>query len=83
MDRPSILDGVYDACAELLKSDRSTLTEDTSFADDLEADSLDLAEVVMALEDKWNIEIPEEDLENVRTLGQAADLVGRHLDAAA
>lgn len=83
MDRPSILDGVYDACAELLKADRATLAEETTFAGDLEADSLDLAEVVMALEDRWNIEIPEEDLEEVRTLGEAADVVARHLDAAA
>jgi len=83
MDRPSILDSVYDACTELLSADRSTLTENTTFGEDLDADSLDLVEVVMTLEDRWNLSIPEEDLNDVKTLGQAADVVARHLEAAA
>lgn len=83
MNRTQILDAVYDACVEILKVDRSTLTETTSFADDLEADSLALVEVVMELEEAFDLRIPEGDLEGVSTLGAAADIVARHIEAAA
>ncbi|MCU1358153.1 MAG: acyl carrier protein [Acidimicrobiales bacterium] len=83
MDRSEILTAVYDACVELLHADPSDLQESTHFADDLDADSLDLAEVVMALEDRFAVEIPEDDLEPVRTIGQAADVVARRLGVAA
>ena len=79
MDRTEILDAVYDACAELLQADRSTLTEATSFGEDLEADSLDLAEVAMTLEDRFDLKIPEDDLDGVKTIGQAADVVAARL----
>ncbi|MCU1352347.1 MAG: acpP [Acidimicrobiales bacterium] len=75
MDRNEILEATYDACVELLKADRATLSEATSFADDLEADSLDLVEVVMTLEDRFDIKIPEDDLDGVETIGEAADAV--------
>ena len=56
-----------------------TLSEDTRFGDDLDADSLDLVEVVMSLEDRFGIAIPEDDLEDVETIGQAVDLVQTRL----
>ena len=55
--------------AEQLSADESTLTEETSFKDDLGADSLDLFQLVMAMEDEFKVEIPSEDLENLATVG--------------
>jgi acyl carrier protein len=52
---------------------------ESNFADDLDADSLDLVEVVMSLEDRFGIAIPEDDLDGVDTIGQAADLVQARL----
>ena len=48
---------------------------EASFADDLDADSLDLVELVMALEEEFGVEVPEEELADVKTVGQAYDLV--------
>jgi acyl carrier protein len=48
---------------------------DAKFGDDLDADSLDLVELVMALEEEFDIEVPEEDLDGVETVGQAYELV--------
>lgn len=79
MERTEIVAAVSDACVELLKADRSSLSEDTRFGDDLDADSLDLVEVVMSLEDRFGITIPEDELEGVETIGQAADRVAAEL----
>ncbi len=83
MDRNEIIDAVYDACVEVLKVDKATLTETTSFADDLDADSLALVEVVMQLEEQFDLRIPEDELEGVATIGSAADVVAKHVEAAA
>ncbi len=53
----------------------SKVTREASFADDLDADSLDVVELVMELEEEFGIEIPEEDLNDVKTVGQAFDLI--------
>ena len=55
--------------AEQLGVSADSITEETSFKDDLGADSLDLIEVIMALEEKYEIEIPTEDLEKMTTVG--------------
>ena len=63
-------------CAvEVLSVEESAVTPDAKFGDDLAADSLDLVELVMALEEEFDIEVPEEDLAEVETVGQAYDLV--------
>lgn len=54
--------------AEQLNVDVSEITLETSFKDDLGADSLDLFELVMALEEKYNIELPEDELTNIETV---------------
>ncbi|HWJ63255.1 MAG TPA: acyl carrier protein [Acidimicrobiales bacterium] len=82
MERTDILDAVYDACVEILKVDKAELGEGTSFAEDLDADSLALVEVVMQLEEQFDLRIPEDDLDDVATIGAAADLVASHLAAA-
>ena len=59
--------------AEQLTCDENEITADTSFKDDLGADSLDLFELVMALEDEYNVEIPAEELTDLNTVGDVID----------
>ena len=66
----------FTKCAvEVLSVDSSKITPEASFGDDLDADSLDLVELVMALEEEFGIEVPESDLEGVDTVGKAFALV--------
>ena len=60
---------VKEVIEEKLNAEGMEITEDTSFKDDLNADSLDLFELVMALEDEFGIEIPSEELEQLNTVG--------------
>jgi acyl carrier protein len=63
-------------CAvDVLSVDADKVVPEASFGDDLEADSLDLVELVMALEEEFGIEVPEEEIEGVKTVGQAYDLI--------
>ena len=64
-----------DIIAETLKVEREKVTPEASFADDLKADSLDLVELIMAFEDEYGVEIPDEDAQKIRTVGQALDYV--------
>ena len=81
MERSTILDAVYDACVQVLDADKASLTETTAFAADLEADSLALVEIVMELEEAFDLQIPEDELEGVTTIGSAVDLVAHRLGA--
>jgi acyl carrier protein len=65
--------------AEQLAVDESQVVPDARFAEDLNADSLDLVEAVLALEEEWNIEIPEEEMDGVKTVGAAVQLVASKL----
>ena len=68
--------------AQQLNCEESEITADTSFKDDLGADSLDLFELVMALEDEYNIEIPAEELTELGTVGDVIEyLRGRGIEA--
>jgi len=70
----------FKKCAvEVLSVSGDQVTEDAKFGDDLDADSLDLVELVMALEEEFGIEVPEEDLEGIETVGQAFALVTNKL----
>ena len=70
----------FKKCAvEVLSVSDDQVTEDAKFGDDLDADSLDLVELVMALEEEFGIEVPEEDLEGIETAGQAFALVTNKL----
>lgn len=64
-----MLEKIKEITADSLGSDVNTLTAETSFKEDLGADSLDLFEMVMALEEEFEVEIPTEDLENIKTIG--------------
>ncbi|MGB8454707.1 MAG: acyl carrier protein [Anaerocolumna sp.] len=63
-----MLENLKEIIAEQLNVDKSEITESASFKDDLGADSLDLFELVMALEEKFEIEIPSEDLNSIATV---------------
>lgn len=60
---------------DTLSVDAAKVTREASFADDLDADSLDVVELVMALEEEFDISVPEEDLKDVKTVGEAFDIV--------
>ena len=63
-------------CAvEVLSVDASQVTREASFADDLDADSLDLVELIMALEEEFGVTVEEEELEGITTIGAAYDLI--------
>ena len=68
-----MLEKVKTMVAEQLNVEAADLTAETSFKDDLGADSLDLFELVTNLEDEYEIEIPSEELENLTTVGAVAD----------
>ena len=66
----------FKKCAvEVLSVDEAAVTPEAKFGDDLDADSLDLVELVMALEEEFGVEVPEDELNDVETVGQAYDLV--------
>ena len=75
MDRNEVFEQLRDATVTVLGVDRDAVTEGARFFADLDADSLDLVELVMGLEERFDISVPEEDLEGVTTVGQAVDLV--------
>ncbi len=75
MDRQDVLDQIAEVAVEVLGVERGLVTEDASFKDDLDADSLDLVEFVMAVEERFNLSIPEEKLEGIDTVGAAVSLV--------
>lgn len=64
--------------AEQLSVEADSITEASSFKDDLGADSLDLFELVMALEEEYDIEIPTEDLEQIATVGDVISYIESH-----
>ena len=64
-----MLERMKEIIAEQLSVEEEIVTESSSFKEDLGADSLDLFELVMALEDEYSIEIPSEDLQNLLTVG--------------
>ena len=65
----AMLEEMKEMIAEQLNCEESSITETTSFKDDLGADSLDLFELVMALEEKYEVEIPSEELAELTTVG--------------
>ena len=68
-----MLEKMKEMVADQLNVDAAEITAETSFKDDLGADSLDLFELIMALEEEYNVEIPSEDLEKLTTVGAVMD----------
>jgi acyl carrier protein len=75
MERPEAVSALREVAVEVLSVEPDQVVEEARFKEDLDADSLDLVELVMGLEERFDISVPEEDLENVGTVGQAVDLV--------
>lgn len=71
----AVFDKVRKIIAEQLGIDEEDITPDASFTDDLGADSLDLVELVMAFEDGFDIEIPDEDAEKIKTVADAVNYI--------
>ncbi len=66
----------FQKCAvEVLEVEKDKVTKEARFAEDLDADSLDLVELVMALEEEFDVSVEEEELEGIETVGAAYDLV--------
>ena len=73
-----MLEKMKEMLAEQLNCEASIITPETSFKDDLGADSLDLFELAMALEEEFSVEIPSEDLEQITTVGDAMKYLEEH-----
>jgi len=80
MEREELLKKVKAIIADKLSISEDQVTEEASFIDDLGADSLDTVELVMALEDEFNMDIADEEAEKLMTVGKAIDHVLAHLE---
>ncbi len=78
LSREEVLERLTPAIVEKLGVDESQVTEDASFAEALGADSLDLVELIMDLEDQFGIKIPDEDAQTLTTVGEAVEYVVSH-----
>lgn len=78
MNREEVLERIRAHLSEELQVEASKIDDSTRFKEDLEADSLDLVELVMELEDHYGVRIPDEDAARILTVGQAADFVASH-----
>ncbi len=75
MEKAEVEKLVKEITVEQLGVNPNEVTENASFVDDLGADSLDTVELVMAFEEKFGLEIPDEDAEKIKTVGNAIDYI--------
>ena len=81
MERADVLQRIREHLAAELEIDPSRIEESTRFKEDLEADSLDLVELTVELEDAYGIRIPDDQAAKILTVGQAADFVFAHIES--
>ena len=82
MERAEVLQVLRDKAVEMLEVSAEDVQEDKSFVDDLKVDSLSLVEYTMDLEDAFDIELPEEELTDVKTIGAFVDVILAKANAA-
>jgi acyl carrier protein len=82
MTREEVLQKVREHLAAELEVDPAEIAERTRFREDLDADSLDLYELVMELEDTYGVSVPEDEAARIETVGQAVDFVAERVGAA-
>jgi acyl carrier protein len=78
VDRAQVVEELRAILVEQLGVDASEVTEESSFQEDLNADSLDLVELIMEMEDRFKLKIPDEDAEKISTVGEAVNYVVAH-----
>lgn len=71
---------LQDLIADQLDVDKDKITEDANIQEDLGADSLDVVDLIMAIEEEFDIEIPDEDVENIKTVGDIESYIEAHKD---
>jgi acyl carrier protein len=79
MEHEEIFDKVKDVIVDQLNVEEDDVTEDAAFVDDLGADSLDIVELVMALEEQFGISIPDEQAEKIKTVGDAVSFISENI----
>ena len=75
-----VLEKMKQILSEQLDADIDSITPETDIADDLGADSLDVVEMLMAIEDEFDIEIPDDRVESLKTVGQVVDYIQENMD---
>ncbi len=79
----AVMEKVSSIIIEQLSVDKESVVPEANLLDDLGADSLDVVELVMALEEEFGIEVPDDDVENIRTVKDVAEYVAARTEAAA
>lgn len=65
--------------ADQFDTDENEMTMDTDIANDLKADSLDVVELLMAIEDEFDVEVPDEEIENIKTIGDLTEYIQNNM----
>lgn len=75
MSNAEIRDGLADILEEVAGVDKADVADDKSFTDDLDVDSLSMVEVVVAAEEKFSVKIPDDEVQNLKTVGDAVNYI--------